>query len=137
MKRSLIFLIATVVALNFSCYSMAHPGYGYYIEEPSEPTAKTPDTSASTSSGTYTSKSTTVTSSNNYEIRSTTSASKSNASDDPRAVSEYKNSSQENQSLEQSNPTNRTHKTGNYGFISAIVGLCLVFGLTAFRFPRE
>lgn len=138
MKRSLIFFIAVVVALNFSCHSIAHPGHGYYIEEPSDTSDKTSDVSTSTSSGTSTSKSTTSTPSTNYhETQSTTSDSKSDATDNPETVSEYGNSSQDDQSLEQNNSTNRTQKTGNYGFIPAMAGLCLVFGLTAFRFPRK
>jgi hypothetical protein len=144
MKRILILLVAVSLVIGLSHHACAHPGHGYYLEEPSDsgdsdsdsstttspaPTKKTSDRS-STGSGTKTSKSP----SGGVE----TGSAQGEAAD----VSAQNKTDIQGQDGNESTPSgNITGKekqgTSGYGFIPAVAGLSLVFGLTALRFPRQ
>ncbi len=144
MKRILILLVAVSLVIGLSHHACAHPGHGYYLEEPSDsgdsdsdsstttspaPTKKTSDRS-STGSGTKTSKSP----SGGVE----TGSAQGEAAD----VSAQNKTDIQGQDGNESSPSgNITGKekqgTSGYGFIPAVAGLSLVFGLTALRFPRQ
>lgn len=135
MKWFFILLIAALITLNFSLYSHAHPGHGYYIEEPSDSGETTADSSSSDSESVNNPSKTgeSGTADTRYTEASSHDSSSDSASSGTSEEIEVKNSSQ----LNQTSACNNSTETDNYGFIPAIAGLCLVFGLTAFRFPRD
>jgi len=144
MKRFLILLIAVALVLNISGHSVAHPGHGYYIEEPSDPGDKTSDTSTSTSPGTSKNSATSTTGKSSSPRPATVSHETGSTAKDPVEVSDHGEQSKKNEtspdrneSREENITSDNNHVNGGYGFIPAVAGLCLVFGLTALKFPRK
>ncbi|MDI9617779.1 hypothetical protein [Methanothermobacter sp.] len=143
MRRFLIILATVALIAGLSHHAWAHPGHGYYIEEPSDS-----GDSKSGSSTTSDSSSTSNKPSGQSSSKASTSGghktnheSKSDSSDSSEKSSAESSAwPAENVTDERENTTKTADVNMNkpdYGFIPALAGMCLVFGLTAFRFPRN
>ncbi|BAM69414.1 conserved hypothetical protein [Methanothermobacter sp. CaT2] len=143
MRRFLIILATVALIAGLSHHAWAHPGHGYYIEEPSDSGDSKSDSSTTSDSSSTSNKPSGQSSSKASTSggHKTTHESKLDSSDSSeKSGAESSALPEENVTDERENTTETSDVNVNkpdYGFIPALAGLCLVFGLTAFRFPRN
>ncbi|MCG2829110.1 hypothetical protein [Methanothermobacter sp. K4] len=142
MRRFLIILATVALIAGLSHHTWAHPGHGYYIEEPSDSDATKPDSSTTSDSSSTSNKPSGQSSSKSSASggHKTTGESRGDSSDSGQSGDESNARPESNTTDERENTTETADVNVNkpdYGFIPALAGLCLVFGLTAFRFPRN
>lgn len=143
MRRFLIILATVALIAGLSHHAWAHPGHGYYIEEPSDSGDSKSDSSTTSDSSSTSNKPSGQSSSKASASggHKTTHESKLDSSDSSeKSGAESNVHPEENDTDERENTTETADVNMNkpdYGFIPALAGLCLVFGLTAFRFPRN
>jgi len=143
MRGFLIILAAVALIAGLSHHAWAHPGHGYYIEEPSDSGDTKSDSSTTSDSSSTSNKPSGQSSSKastsgghktTHEIKldSSSSSEKSDAESNARPEG---NTTDERENITETSDVNVNKP--DYGFLPALAGLCLVFGLTAFRFPRN
>ncbi|ADL58246.1 hypothetical protein ISG34_03240 [Methanothermobacter marburgensis] len=142
MRRFLIILATVALIAGLSHHAWAHPGHGYYIEEPSDSGDSKSDSSTTSDSSSTSNKPSGQSSSKTSTSggHKTTHESKLDSSDSSgKSGAESSVRPEENVTDERENTTETAdvNMKPDYGFLPALAGLCLVFGLTAFRFPRN
>lgn len=143
MRRFLIILATVALIAGLSHHAWAHPGHGYYIEEPSDSGDSKSDSSTTSDSSSTSNKPSGQSSSKASTSggHKTTHESKLDSSDSSEKSGAESNVRPEGNITDERENTTETSDVNvnkpDYGFIPALAGLCLVFGLTAFRFPRN
>ncbi|MGB9838546.1 hypothetical protein [Methanothermobacter sp.] len=147
MRRFLIILAIFALIAGLSHHAWAHPGHGYYIEEPSDSGDSKSDSSTTSDSSSTANKPSGQSSSKSSSSvgHKTTGESKRDSSASSEKGSPEGNArSEKNITDEGENTTEIATGTADvnvnkpdYRFVPALAGLCLVFGLTALRFPRN